>query len=881
MMLALLSGAITLHAQHAAPPLTPQQFAGEYADSGGELSLEYFMPEEITFDPDVPTPQEVLGFNIGEWHLRHGLAVRYLEAIAEASDRVTLHEYGRTYEQRPLILLTITHPDNQANIEDIRENHVALSNPEVSGDLDISEMPAVVWLGYSIHGNEHSGVNAAMLSAYYYAAAQGSEIEEQLSETVILLDPSFNPDGQDRFVTWANSHRNMTRLTTDSDDREFNEPWPRGRTNHYWYDLNRDWMPLQHPESRGRMEMYHHWKPNVLTDHHEMGTNATYFFQPGIPSRNNPMTDERNFELVGKLAEYHAENLDEFGQLYYSKESFDDFYVGKGSTYPDLNGTIGILFEQASSRGHVQESQHGLVPFPETIRNQFQTSLSSVTGSYEMRRELLSYQRSHFQQAMEEAGNDRVKAFVVSAPDDPARMYHLLDILSRHQIEVHELDRSISANGSEFMAGHDYIIPTSQPQYRLVRSLMETRTSFSDSLFYDVSSWSLPHAFNLKHAELTRRPFSRNLLGDVIEAESLMFPTGELIGGQAGMAYIFEWDGYYAPRALYDLQHEGVRAKVANREFILPVGEDGGDRSFNLGSVIVPVGIQDACTPPELHDMVEAAAERNGINVYAVNTGLAEAGADLGSPSMSVLEKPEVLLFVGDGVTVSEAGETWYELDQRYNVPVSMVEMDRFSRVDLPRYNTIIMPNGNYNGLSSRDRERLAGWVSDGGLIIAYKNAVRWLVNNEMASVSFASAEDRETEGGLAYADASQNRGAQFIGGSIFEVTLDNTHPLTYGYHNETLSVFRNSTIFMEAPENPYAAPLRYTENPLVSGYISEENLAVLPGTASVIVGGRGSGRIIMMADNPNFRAFWFGTNKLFANSLFFGRTLSGRSIER
>ncbi|MFW6348496.1 MAG: zinc carboxypeptidase, partial [Cyclonatronaceae bacterium] len=517
----------------------------------------------------------------------------------------------------------------------------------------------------------------------------------------------------------------------------------------------------------------------------------------------------------------------------------------------------------------------------ETIRNQFQTSLSSVTGSYKMREDLLSYQRSHFRQAMEEADDDRVKAFVLSAPDDPARMHHLLDILSRHQIEVHSLARNISANDHEFLAGRDYIIPTNQPQYRLVRGLMETRTSFSDSLFYDVSTWSLPHAFNLNHAELTRRPFSRNLLVDVIEGESLMFPTGELIGGQAGMAYIFEWDGYYAPRALYDLQHEGVRTKLANREFILPVGEDGGDRSFNLGSVIVPVGIQDACTPPELHDMVEAAAERNGINVYAVNTGLAEAGADLGSPSMSVLEKPEVLLFVGDGVTVSEAGETWYELDQRYNVPVSMVEMDRFSRVDLPRYNTIIMPNGNYNGLSSRDRERLADWVSDGGLIIAYKNAVRWLANNEMAKVSFASAEDRETEGGLAYADASQNRGAQFIGGSIFEVSLDNTHPLTYGYQNETLSVFRNSTIFMEAPENPYAAPLRYTENPLVSGYVSEENLAALPGTASIIVGGRGSGRIIMMADNPNFRAFWFGTNKLFANSLFFGRTISGSTIER
>ncbi|MCH8556836.1 MAG: zinc carboxypeptidase [Balneolia bacterium] len=859
------------------PAIAQAQTFAEQFKNDASVPLSYFLPGDVAYDESIPTPQEVLGFNIGEWHLRHDLGVRYLEAIAEASDRVTLHQYGRTHGLRPLILLTITHPDNQQNIEEIRERHVSLADPQVSRNADISDMPAVVWLGYSVHGNEHSGANAALLAAYYYAAAQG--IDDLLRETVILLDPSFNPDGQDRFVSWVNSHRNLNRLTADPRDREYNEPWPRSRTNHYWFDLNRDWMPLQHPESRGRLEMFHHWKPNVLTDHHEMGTNATYFFQPGIPSRNNPLTLERNYELTAKLAEYHAEYLDRFGQLYYTKESFDDFYVGKGSTYPDLNGSIGILFEQASSRGHVQESQHGLVPFPETIRNQFQTSLSTVSGSHALRTELLDFTRTHFLRAIEDARNDDVRGYVFSAPHDPARIYHLLDILGRHQINVYQLNRNLSANDTDFEAGRDFIIPAEQPQYRLVRSLFETRTEFTDSLFYDVSTWSLPHAFNLDHAELGRRAFSTNLLGEAVDFENLSFPEGEIIGGQARVAYIFEWDGYYAPRALHDLQYNDVRTMVSNRSFALPTTE--GEREFAVGSIIVPVAIQDACSPEELFAMIRETARENAISVYAVDTGLARGGIDLGSPNITTLQRPEVLLITGDGVNVSEAGETWFQLDQRYNVPVTMVETDRFNSLDLSRYNTIVMPNGNYNRISQNARERLSDWISGGGLVIAYKGAASWLVQNGMASASFASRDSDEDDSPLPYADLSNNRGAQVIGGSIFETRMDLTHPLTYGYRNEHLSVFRNSTIFMDPPNNQYAAPIRYTDNPLISGYISSQNLDMLPGTASVLVSGRGSGRVIMFADNPNFRAFWFGTNKLFANSLFFGSTISGASIER
>ena len=281
-------------------------------------------------------------------------------ALDKASDRISLEITGQTYENRPLLLLTITSPKNHTNIENIRIQHLQLTDPSKSSSVDIKNMPAIFYLGCSIHGNEPSGTNAGLIMAYHLAAAQGHEIEKYLENTVILFDPSFNPDGLTRFSTWANSRKSKL-ISPDSYDMEHNESWPGGRFNHYWFDLNRDWMVAQHPESQARIKKFQQWKPNVLTDHHEQGTNATFFFMPGEPTRVHPLTPDKNQELTRKMGEYHAKALDQIGSLYFTQEGYDDFYYGKGSTYPDAQGAIGILFEQASSRGHAQESVNGIL----------------------------------------------------------------------------------------------------------------------------------------------------------------------------------------------------------------------------------------------------------------------------------------------------------------------------------------------------------------------------------------------------------------------------------------------------------------------------------------------------------------------------------------
>ncbi|MFA5668803.1 MAG: M14 metallopeptidase family protein [Balneolaceae bacterium] len=835
-----------------------------------QVSLDYYMPAGVTFNKAIPTPQSVLGAEVGEWHVRHDQLTKYMYAVAAASDRVTITEFARTYENRPLLMLTITAPKNHKNIDEIKRQHVMLTDPEKSGDLDISKMPSVVSMHYSVHGNEPSGSNASLLVVYYLAAAQGREIDQMLDNTVILVDPSINPDGLNRFASWANTHKSKNVLVTDPNSREYNEVWPGGRTNHYWFDLNRDWLPVQHPSSKGRIAKFHEWKPNILTDHHEMGTNSTFFFQPGIPSRTHPLTPARNQTLTAAIAEYHAEEFDKIQSLYYKEESFDDFYYGKGSTYPDVNGSIGILFEQASSRGHAQESIHGVLTFPFTIRNQFRVSLSTLKAAQGLREDLLAHMHEFYQEKAKEAKASTIKAYVFGEGADQARTFHLAEMIEQHQIKVYELAKDITANGESFSKGKAFVIPTNQPQYQLITAMFERRTEFTDSLFYDVSAWTLPYAFNLPFAELSSKDYSNNLLGTAFTGE--MKKTGKVVGGKSNYAYIFEWDEYYTPRALYRLLENGTRAKVAAQPFTAVTST--GTHNFDYGSIMIPMGVQD--NPDKVHELVKQAAEDDNITVYAVSTGLTVKGIDLGSSNFVNLNTPKVMMIGGTGTNSSEVGEVWHLFDQRYHMPLSIAEQHRINSSMLERYNVIVVSGYRYNDLSNSALEEIKRWVRNGGTLIAYKQGVNWAKQQGLANVEFVEQDKKDTDKTQRDYDQQRNdSGAQVIGGAIFNVKLDLSHPLAYGYNKENIRVLRNSTMFLKKGDNVYSNPIVYTAKPLASGYASEKNKELLAGSAAAVVSRYGGGKVITMTDNPNFRAFWYGTNKLFMNAVFFGHTIS------
>lgn len=836
------------------------------------VTLNYYLPD-ISYDESIPTPQEFLGYQIGEWHISHDQQLAYMRELARLSPRITLTEYARTHERRPLIYLTITSEDNHGRIDEIETQHRALNTPGESADIDVSDQPVVLYQGFSIHGNEASGGNAAPLVAYYLAAGQSQEVRRLLDEVVILFDPCYNPDGFNRFSTWANMHKNKN-LTPDPQDREYDEAWPGGRTNHYWFDLNRDWLLQQHPESQGRIETFHRWKPNVLTDHHEMGTNSTFFFMPGEPTRIYPITPQLNQDLTAEIGTFHAEALDEIGSLYYSGEGYDDFYVGKGSTYPDVNGCIGILFEQASSRGHIQESANGILTFPFTIRNQVATALSTHKACVELGEDILTFQRDFYNEAMEEAKEDDRAGFVFGEPYDQSRLDAFIEVLRRHQIEVYELDDDLTVDGQTFVQECSYMVPMEQTQYRMVKAAFETILTFEDSLFYDVSTWTLPMAFDIPYAEVSRGSFNQNVIGAAVEG---LRPERQTeVPERSNYGYLLDWADYYAPKALYYLQGNGLRTRLSDSAFEL----DG--RFYAAGTVLIPVQNQ-GMTADEIYDLVREAARRSGAGIYGASTGLTPSGPDLGSRGFTTLEKPEVLLVVGEGVRSYDAGEAWHVLDTRYEVIVTKGETNDLGSMDLSRYNVIVLSDGYYNGVSSRGVENLQTWVSQGGTLIGIQGALSWMNRNGLGSVTFTSPEEAQSEPVVRrpYDRLSRDRGGAVVGGSIFNTELDLTHPLFYGFYRDNLPVFRAGTSTMEPADNPYATPMLYTEEPLLSGYINKENLENLGGKAAVIVSGRGRGKVIYMADNPNFRAFWYGTNRLFANAIFFGQAISGSSTAR
>jgi len=835
--------------------------------SFAQNELDYFLPKGLTFNPNIPTPSEILGHEIGEFHITHDKLIRYMKALDEASDRVSIEITGYTNEKRPLMLVSFTSSENQNKLDKIRKDHLASIDPLANKNTVRNEF-LIVQLGYSVHGNEASGLNAAPVVAYYLAACEDDAVTKMLEKSVILIDPCLNPDGSNRFASWVNSHKSLHN-NPDPNSIEFREAQPGSRTNHYWVDLNRDWLLLQQDESKARVNAFHRWKPQVLTDHHEMGGNSSFFFQPGVKSRSNPIVPESNYVLTQKIGTYHSKALDKIGSLYFTEDVFDDFYFGKGSSYPDVNASIGILFEQASSRGHAKETTAGIMSFAYTIRNQVTVSLSTIEAAWNIRKELQYNQVQFFETAIEEAKASRVKAYIFGSSNDPLRTSMMVDILLQHRINVLHLKRDISIDKLNFSANDAYVVNCEQAQYRMIRTLMEKVTDFVDSTFYDISGWTLPLAFGVPYAELEARDLARVQTGKpLFKAPGI---SGTINKGIASQAYMFEWDPYLAPKALYQLLNQGILAKVSSKPFTL-IKEDGESLNFDYGTIMIPIQPQKV-TGQALQSLMYNIAHENGLHIYPVNTAYTITGPDLGSSGFRFLQKPKVFMFTGGSTSSREAGQIWHLFDTKFNIPVTLGDIKRFSSLDLSRYNTLIMPGGSYSELGEKGTEKLKTWIRGGGKIIALKSANSYLKKAGIIKYSAKSAGKYEDDK-KKFKPFSQRR-KDYVGrsipGSIFEAHLDLTHPLGYGYNTTYISIFKNSSAFVAPSSNPYGNPLYYTKDPLQSGFINQQNLEGLKESVVVLSHSYGRGKVISFLDDPTFRGYFAGEHKLLMNAVFFG----------
>jgi hypothetical protein len=821
--------------------------------------LAYYFPN-ADFDSEITSPAEYLGWEIGTWHLTHDQLIGYLKVLDKESDRIQMVEIGRSHEDRPLVVLYISSPNNLQNLEEIRTSHLSNLAPDQKGTM--KEVPSVVYQGFSIHGNEASGGNAAALHAYLLAAGKSKFVQSVLDNTIILLDPCFNPDGFQRFASWVNSRKSHTSVS-DVQTSEFHEPWPGGRTNHYWFDLNRDWLPSFQPESQARLQVFYDWRPQVLTDHHEMGSNKTFFFQPGVPSRTNPLTPAKNQELTGAIGRFHAKALDRIGSLYYSREGYDDFYYGKGSTFPDAVGSIGILFEQASARGHLRETSFGKLSFPFAIRNQLTTARSTLEAVLELGTDLQKYQQDFIKKATKEANKDNRKAFVVSAGDDIYRLQQFVDMLDRHQVECYLPETDVKVKGKTFQRERSVLIPLDQSQYTLIRACFDTLTRFSDSIFYDISAWTMPYAFNLDWSAVPG--FSTKMLGESVDGTYFDKSSGAF--GSSELGYLISWNHYQAPAAVYALQKKGIRLRIATAGFEMD------EKNFGPGTVLLHAASQDISSA-DIYKILKDVAAEFYVHIHPLGTFENLDEFDMGSPQIEPLEIPRPLLIIGEGASAYESGETWHLLDQRMQIPLSMINTEDIATRDLNKYNVIILADGSFGSLGAAGTNKIKDWLRDGGTLIAMGNSVRWAESNKLVKLTIKPA-SKEDKGAAIYKNYPYNKARNRINGAIFQTTLDLTHPLSWGIPNDQMPVFRKESFFVMPTEKPYATPIKYTETPLLAGYISKENLPLISGSAALTVHGMGRGTVICTPDSWNFRGFWLGTNRLFVNSLFLGPVIN------
>jgi len=815
--------------------------------------LEYYFGEDYkNFNENIPKPSDFLlnGKEVGSSHVSHDRLIQYMYALANASKRIDIENRGFSYEGRPLVLLTITSEENHDKLLKFKRSHIDyLDGKSDNKSSNFYSRPVVIYQGYSIHGNEPSGSNAAMLYAYYLASSNSDDVKNQLNNSIILLDPSLNPDGLQRFANWVNTNKSQN-LNSDSNDREFNEHWPRGRTNHYWFDMNRDWLPAQLPESKVRIKTFQDWYPNVLTDHHEMGTNSTFFYQPGIPSRVNPLTPKKNQELTAKIGKYHESILSENGSFFYSEEDYDDFYYGKGSTYPDINGGIGILFEQGSSRGHLQESINGNISFPFTIKNQLLTSISTLEASVDLKKELFDYQREFFNSKK----HNKNEFLIVGDQHDRSKLYHFHEILKTHNITTKKLDEDKIVNGIKFKKNNSFLIPKDQRNSRLLSAMINNQTSFKDSLFYDVSAWSFLHSFNLEHTYLKSN--------EKFNEFNFSKPVGSIIS-KSDYAYVFHWNDYYSPKALYKLLSHGLNIKVSTDKFTIE------NNNFGYGSILVPVSNQNKSIN-EINNIIEEISNETGVDFYGFNTSKTN-GIDLGSNDFKKINLPKIGLIVGDGVSSYDAGEIWHLMDTRYEIPITKLKYNSLAKIDLSKYNTLIFVNGSYGNKNTI--EKLKNWVKNGGNLIGFRNATKWLDSNDFIKLDFI--ENTSVPKDVKFIDKNKFYGAQLTSGAIFNVKLDLSHPVNYGYYKEDLSIFRNTNIYLKNDKLSFNNPIKYSkENSLVSGYISKLNYKSILNSRPFVSSRLNKGRVNVFTDNTNFRAFWYGTNKLMINTIFFGKLM-------
>lgn len=815
------------------------------------------------------SPKEFLGYELGDRFTRHHRVVEYYKHVADALPNVEFYQYGETYEHRPLIYVVITSPENFQNLEQIRVNN--LRKAGMTEGAPSTDKKAIVWLSYNVHGNEANSTEASMQTLYELSDPQNKKTQEWLKNTVVILDPCLNPDGRDRYTNFYNQYGNVPP-NGDEDSHEHNEPWPRGRSNHYMFDLNRDWAWGTQTETQARLKIYNQWMPHVHVDFHEQGHNHPYFFAPAAEPFHEIISKwQREFQLM--IGKNNAKYFDEQGWLYFTKEVFDLYYPSYGDTYPTYSGAIGMTYEQGGQTGITVTTREGdPLTLKDRLTHHHTTGLSTVEIT------ALNYTRvvDEFEKYFRDNLNNPAapyKTYVIKASNHPDKIEQITRWLDTHAIKYGHpaaskasrgFDYQTQSTGNVSIATDDIIFNIYQPKSRFITAVFEPQSKLPDSLTYDITAWNLMYANNLKAYALTERIN----IGKTYESK----PVDNTTIASKPYAYIFNYQGVKDVAFLAALIQRGVKVRSA----LLPFKSNG--QNFDRGALIITRRNNEKVN--DFDNTVQSLAKEMGRKIYTSPTGFVESGKDFGSSSVNYVKAPNVALLFGEETSSLSVGEIWYFFEQHLHYPITTLGTEYIKHVPLSKYDVLIIPEGYYPSIDEKFLEKISGWVAAGGELIVIGSGLNSFSDKKEFSLKPYTSDDEKEKAEkkqkeldaqqalVRYEDAERREISNFIGGAIYRVTLDNSHPLAFGLSNTYYTLKTNELRFGYLDGGWNVGVLKSKPKP-VQGFAGKNANEKLVNSLVFGVEKKGKGSIVYLVDNPMFRCFWEDGKMLLSNAVF------------
>jgi hypothetical protein len=811
------------------------------------------------FAQQIQSPAEFLGYNLGEKFTPHYRIADYFRYVAKTATNVQLQQFGTTNEGRPLLAMFIASPENIKRLEEIRHNNLRLAGVE-SGTAT-TNAPVITWLSYNVHGNEPASSEAAMWTLFDLVDPTNTKSAEWLKNSVVVIDPCLNPDGRDRYTNFYNSVRGMAPDASPT-SREHLEPWPGGRVNHYYFDLNRDWAWQAQKETQARIGLYNQWLPEVHVDFHEQGYNNPYYFAPAAEPYHKDITQwQRDFQVT--IGKNNAKYFDQNGWMYFTKQEFDLLYPSYGDTYPLYNGSIGMTYEQGGiSAGLAVVTRSGdTLTLAQRVAHHHTTSLSTV--------EVVS---AHAQKVV-----DEFKKFFDNSRQNPPGIYKTYVIKNDNNEKVNELAKMLTRNGIQFgyglanksVTGYNYFTGTTdqynvdandlvvnayQPKSVLLHVLLEPKTFIPDSATYDITAWALPYAYGLKAYGVKESYRPATASWNVIKPQALI--------NTKAYAYVSAWQSIADVRFLSTLLKRKIKVRYSETPF------EAAGKKFTAGSLLVTRAGNEKI---DFDRVVTQIAAELGHEITPLSSGFVDKGSDIGSDDVRFIRQPRVALVTGDGINSEAMGEVWHFFEQQIGYPINLIRYQDINRIKLAEFDVLIMPDGRYNDLSS---DNLQSWVRDGGKLIAMENAVASLVDKKGFEIKKKESKkddkaDAKTKAAVkVYADRNRDAIRSSIPGAIFKLDMDNTHPLAFGFPNYYYTLKLSDDIYDMLGEDNWNVGT-IAKNGYVAGFAGFQSKQKINNGMLLGVQSLGRGSVVYLVDDPLFRSFWENGKLLFSNAVF------------